>query len=238
MNRSIVTTSKSLVLGSFGLALALVYAPVNVGCSSAEQASSASCATPGRTGKTSCTIPDPVPGAPAKVIECSAGTLCEASSGSRQASCQPGCTSDENCGGSERCVKCDNEAVGSCRSCSLTDEQACKVTPPTPVPDAGPAMCERDTFFDSTECSGKKGYKCGSMEPPASLGPCTPAMLPGIQCCGTADPSANPCRRDNTADARECGGPLPAKAYKCFPNQDPPAVCKPGRGEPGTYCCP
>lgn len=62
------------------------------------------CPGPARTGTTSC-----FPG------ECSVGHWCDDVA---NATCKPGCTSDENCGPRDICVREGDAAVGRCEPCS------------------------------------------------------------------------------------------------------------------------
>ena len=61
------------------------------------------CVVASRTGTTPC-----FPG------ECPVGQRCV---GEGMPHCEPGCTSDENCGPAEYCMRADGSALGVCRSC-------------------------------------------------------------------------------------------------------------------------
>lgn len=50
-----------------------------------------------------------------------------------------GCTSDENCSETEKCVKCNGDAIGTCQACSKSEEDVCK---------PGVLTCQRDRTFD------------------------------------------------------------------------------------------
>lgn len=208
------TFQQIVVGGALALATFIV-----VACGGGGDAGSGSgpenCGKSGRTGATHCPYND-----------CSAGTYCKEKD-LADYTCVAGCTSDENCGESERCVKCNADAVGTCQSCSKSDADVCK-----------PAMCERDTTFDQS-CStpGAKAYSCPSnLEPPASLGTCKNEQV--AWCCG-GDVSANPCMRDNTFDDQFCFmSPSTPNFYVCAPNMTAPATCEAAVGYPGGYCCP
>jgi hypothetical protein len=194
-----------------------------------------SCSVAGRKGTSSCQGDVP-PGAPAKVpITCSAGTFCVAAG--FDATCQPGCQSDENCGATERCVRCANAATGSCRTCNLSDADACAGKPKA---DAGPATCERNTFYDSDCSAPGKAFECPTTIEPTGQGTCAQTSLAGVWCCGGA---VQTCKRDTFLDQSECshpgqGGPRPPKGYRCDDGKEP-ADPKCALGDlPDHWCCP
>jgi len=194
------------------------------------------CTVAGRLGKSECQADAP-PGFPKKAaITCSAGTFCVTSS-AYEAKCQGGCSSDENCGPSERCVRCNNSAAGSCRACNLSDADACAEKPKA---DAGPATCTRDTFFDSDCVTPGKAFSCPSTVEPTGQGTCAQTQTPGIWCCGGAVAT---CKRDTVFDQSECGhpgptGPRPPKGYTCDSGSEPPdPKCVQG-DLPIHWCCP
>jgi hypothetical protein len=188
-----------------------------------------------RTGKSSCS--GGPPGTPTTTIDCSAGTFCYTPNGIPQ--CQPGCTSDENCGPSERCIRCDGPASGQCNACNLTDEEACRAPPKE---DAGPPTCDRDTFFDQDCAAPGKAFSCPSTVEPTGQGTCTQTKLPGVFCCGGG--LASSCKRDTSVDM-DCTMPgpqqTPPKGYRCDINDEPtqPGCVHPGLGGlPNDWCCP
>lgn len=121
------------------------------GSSPSSSSGGAACGKAGRAG----TTPD------CGAFTCSAGQYCVSGF---PALCKNGCTSDNNCGETERCVRCGTQTVGTCQPCSRSEADACNV----PTVDAGPKECERDTFLDQTDCghpgpSGMRppiGYRC------------------------------------------------------------------------------
>ncbi len=127
------------------------------------------CGSAGRSGKSDCY----------KVKDaCSAGQYCANGNGN---GCGVGCTSDDNCGSTEHCIRCGMESVGTCQSCSDTTDH-CKTTP---TPDAGPTdPCSRDTNVDFM-CTSKatpKAYDCVGNDP-IQTG-CVKAMGdPTVFCC-------------------------------------------------------
>lgn len=194
----------------------------------------AACTVKERTGKSTCQADSP-PGAPPKdPITCSAGTFCYANNTS--AYCQPGCQSDENCGPSERCVRCGDESTGKCRTCNVSDKEACTATnTPAPAPDAAAPSetCTRDTFFDKDCASPGKAFSCPNDLEPTGQGTCVQTDLPGTWCCGGGLASA--CTRDTTQDMPLCQG---KKAYACPPDEEPTGTgCE--QSPVGTvWCCP
>lgn len=198
-----------------------------------------SCTVAGRAGKSQCQADSP-PGFPAKdPITCSAGTFCYTGS-AYEAKCQPGCQSDENCGPSERCVRCSGSAAGSCRTCTVTDADACTTPKPDAGPEAGPAKCDRDTFFDKDCVSPGKAFSCPTTIEPTGQGTCAQTDLAGIWCCGGA---VAKCKRDTVIDQAECGhpgpsGPRPPKGYTCDSGSEPTdPKCVQG-DLPIHWCCP
>ncbi len=142
-----------------------------------------SCQVPGRTGQIECG------GVTSTAPTCSAGTYCTQDE-NNFFRCKTGCTSDENCGASERCEKCAN-TVGRCLPCATSATDACKA--PAPI-DAGPAdppdepgSCARSNFEDHwcTNATRGKGYRCDDDAEPAKELNCEhPTQGPSwVYCC-------------------------------------------------------
>ena len=198
-----------------------------------------SCTVAGRTGKSQCQADAP-PGFPAQApITCSAGTYCVTDAKPYEAECKPGCLSDESCGASERCVKCPGSSFGSCRTCNVTDAEAC-AEKPKPDAAAPPETCTRNTFFDEDCTAPGKAFECPTTIEPTGQGKCEQTKLPGVWCCGGAAAS---CKRDTTVDQSECNhpgptGPRPPKGYTCDSDKEP-ADPKCVQGDlPIHWCCP
>lgn len=186
-----------------------------------------SCTVAGRTGSSTCSA-DSFVGEQKEAVTCSAGTYCASSS--HEARCNPGCQSDENCGPSERCVRCPTDKyAGTCRSCDLTDEAACRETdaPPTTL------ACTRNTNHDRDCLAPGKAYECldPRAEPPVDAGTCTQTKSSTIFCCGGG--VAPQCDRDTALDQPACMG---KKAYRCEPGEEMPG-CQVGF-DGMTFCCP
>ncbi len=199
----------------------------------------AGCTVAGRSGKSQCQADAP-PGFPAQApVTCSAGTYCVTDASKYQAVCKEGCQSDESCGPSERCVKCPGSTVGSCRTCNITDADAC-AEKPTPDAAPPPETCSRDTFFDMDCTAPGKAFQCPNTLEPTGQGTCEQTKLPGVWCCGGA---ATTCKRDTTVDQSECGhpgprGPRPPKGYTCDSDKEPTdPKCVQG-DLPIHWCCP
>lgn len=212
---------------------------VTFACSSTDDGSSGSssgsvdaCTVKDRTGKSSCSSDGPpVPGAPARApITCSAGTYC--STVNIEAKCLTGCVSDENCGSTERCVRCGDDDIGSCRACNATNEEVCKAAP---AKDAGPTTtegCKRDTSFDKKCASPGKAYTCDdTTKEPEDAGTCTQVNSTGVFCCGGGVASA--CTRATQKDLPLCQGD---KAFDCPAGEEPEGTCELAP-DGMTYCC-
>jgi hypothetical protein len=101
-----------------------------------------------------------------------------------KAKCDPGCSSDENCGPSEHCVRCGDDALGSCRACTETKDAVCKAQQPAPKQPQSTEACERDTFFDKDcDAAHPKGHVCPSNKEPEGKGACKQHALPDTWCC-------------------------------------------------------
>ncbi len=180
----------------------------------------ANCGKAGRSGKTEC-----------RGLTCSAGQYCV--QGNAVATrCDRGCTSDENCGEAERCVRCGNDATGTCQSCTRSDADSCQTGD----------GCTRVTPEDRECASGGKAFEClEDKEPGADRGQCTQTKVPLLWCCGAG--VASSCKRNTLYDQSECGhpgpsGPRPPKAYSCGPDEQP-SDPKCVHGDlPSIWCCP
>jgi hypothetical protein len=209
------------------------------GSSGSPTSDPASCTVAGRTGKSQCQADAP-PGFPAQApVTCSAGTYCVTDASKYEAVCREGCQSDESCGPSERCVKCPGSSTGSCRTCNITDADAC-VEKPKADAAPPPGTCTRDTFFDMECTAPGKAFQCPSTLEPTGQGTCEQTNLPGVWCCGGAAAS---CKRDTTVDQSECSrpgptGPRPPKGYTCDDDKEPKdPKCVQG-DLPIHWCCP
>jgi hypothetical protein len=189
--------------------------PKGTGSTGTSSGSTPSCGKEGRTGETAGT----------SCGTCSAGQYCDTDGFNE---CKPGCTSDNNCGENETCVRTGTNAVGTCRSCSEAQ--------PGTVDGGSTSGCVRNTEIDRRCGPGGKGYACSLDQEPEGDGSCTQSRLPGEWCCGGSG-SAKPsdlCNRMTQLDEPVCAG---KKAYDCPPDIEPePLGCTVGV-DGFTFCC-
>lgn len=144
--------------------------------------------------------------------------------------CQPGCTSDANCGAGDFCARCAGESLGVCQRCGVA--ASC----------GQGSHCKQSNTASQTctgDGQGSSGYDCTDSDRP--VGQCDQSRtFATVFCCGaaqtptcTANPSSNMC--DN-AFAQLMGRPGDyTHPYSCAGTATPAGTCKHLVGE--TWCC-
>lgn len=171
----------------------------------------------GQTGVTDC-----------RGVSCQAGNYC---SNNYYVSdyCQPGCTSDSNCGSGDFCARCPGESLGVCQRCGTS--ASCGQGSHCKASNTASTVCTQAS-------QGSQGYDCSDSDRP--VGSCEQSKtVPTIYCCGavtsscTATPSSNMC--DN-AWVQFQGKPGDySHTYSCSGTATPAGTCKHLLAD--TWCC-